>query len=77
MQTGKLAAIASLDHVNISTNDLIACRRFYVHGLGLEEGFRPPSDPTPGLWLYIGNIPAIHIVQVDKGCGSGMANVSY
>ena len=65
-KTGKLADIASLDHVNISTNDVNACRRFYVRGLGFAEGFRPPSDPTPGLWLYIGNSPVIHIVQVDK-----------
>ena len=65
MKTGKLADIATLDHVNISTNDVDACRRFYVDGLGFEEGFRPPLA-APGLWLYIGNSPVIHIVQVDK-----------
>ncbi len=65
MKTGKLADIATLDHVNISTNDVDACRRFYVDGLGFEEGFRP-ALAVPGLWLYVGNSPVIHIVQVDK-----------
>lgn len=66
MKTGKVVDIASLDHVNISTNDLDACRRFYIQGLGFVDGFRPSADPTPGLWLYIGATAALHIVQVDK-----------
>ena len=62
MQTGKLADIASLDHINILTNDVDACRRFYVGGLGFEEGWRP-EFPEPGLWLYLGYSPAIHIIE--------------
>ena len=41
MQTDKPAKVASLDHVNILTNDIDACRRFYIDILGFEEGFRP------------------------------------
>ena len=37
MRTGRLADIASLDHVNILTADVEACRRFYVDALGFEE----------------------------------------
>ncbi len=65
MRTGKLADIASLDHVNILTNDVEACREFYVDALGFEEGYRPPFD-FPGLWLYLGNEPVIHIIEVQE-----------
>jgi catechol 2,3-dioxygenase-like lactoylglutathione lyase family enzyme len=62
MKTGKLSVIASLDHVNILTNDVEACRRFYVDGLGFDEGFRP-AFKEPGLWLYIGGTPVVHIIE--------------
>lgn len=65
MRTGKLADIASLDHVNILTNDVDACRKFYVDALGLEEGFRPGFD-VPGLWLYVEGAPVVHIIQVEE-----------
>ena len=65
MRTGKLDEIATLDHVNIRTNDLDACRRFYVDALGFEEGYRPEFG-VPGLWLYIGGAPVIHIFEVDE-----------
>ena len=44
MKTGKLADIASLDHVNILTPDVNQCRKFYVDTLGFEEGL----DQTSG-----------------------------
>ena len=57
MQTDKLAKVASLDHVNILTNDIDACRRFYIDILGFEEGFRPDFG-FPGLWILPrGGIP--------------------
>ena len=65
MKTGKLAGVAALDHVNILTNDIEACRRFYVDGLGFEEGFRPALS-LPGLWLYIGFSPVVHIIEIDE-----------
>ena len=75
-KTGKLADIASLDHVNISTNDVNACRRFYVHGLGFEEGFRP-ALAVRGLWLYIGSSPVIHIVQVDEALPKNSGTIDH
>jgi catechol 2,3-dioxygenase-like lactoylglutathione lyase family enzyme len=71
MKTGALADIASLDHINILTKDVDKCRKFYVDGLGFEEGFRPKFD-IPGLWLYLGYSPVIHIIEVsDSVLSSG------
>lgn len=64
MRTGKLADIASLDHVNILTCDVEACRKFYIDALGFEEGFRPEFD-FPGLWLYLGGAPVLHFIETD------------
>ena len=63
MKTGALADIDSLDHINILTKDVDKCRKFYVDGLGFEEGFRPKFD-IPGLWLYLGYSPVIHIIEI-------------
>ncbi len=68
--------LQSLDHYNISTNDLKACRRFYCKGLGLEEGFRPSIGP-PGLWLYLEGRPVVHIIGFDDDVGSGSGTVDH
>ena len=65
METGKLSNVASLDHVNIVTNDVDACRRFYIDVLGFEEGFRPDFG-FPGLWIYLGGAPVVHFIQTEK-----------
>ena len=65
METGKLADVASLDHVNILTNDVEACRQFYIDVLGFEEGFRPDFG-FPGLWIYLGGAPVVHFIQSKK-----------
>jgi catechol 2,3-dioxygenase-like lactoylglutathione lyase family enzyme len=53
-----------LNHVNIRTADLAGTRDFYANVLGLEEGFRPPF-PTPGHWLYAGDVAVVHISPCD------------
>ena len=68
--------LESLDHYNISTNDLKACRRFYCKGLGLEEGFRPSIGP-PGLWLYLEGRPVVHIIEFDEDVGAGSGLVDH
>ena len=65
MQTGKLAGIASLDHVNILTPDVDQCRKFYIDALGFEEGFRPDFG-FPGLWLYLEGAPVLHFIETDE-----------
>ncbi len=57
--------VLSLDHVNILTNDLAACRHFYVEVLNFTEGFRPPFD-FPGLWIYLSDSPVLHFIQTDE-----------
>ncbi|MBE0546513.1 MAG: VOC family protein [Rubrivivax sp.] len=66
----------SLNHYSIRTQDLEACRRFYVEALGLAVGPRP-DFPFPGLWLYAGDTGAwanavVHIIGVDRGDAEGL-----
>ena len=58
--------IQKLDHVNIRTADLGATRRFYTEVMGMEDGYRPPFD-FPGIWLYAGEAPVIHVTDISKG----------
>jgi catechol 2,3-dioxygenase-like lactoylglutathione lyase family enzyme len=59
-------AIRKLDHVNIRTADLAATRRFYTEVMGMTDGYRPPFD-FPGIWLYAGEAPVIHVTDISKG----------
>ena len=60
--------IETLQHVNIRCADARASRDFYVEVIGLKEGYRPPF-PFPGHWLYLGEVPVIHLVQKPAGEG--------
>ena len=53
-------AIEGMNHFNVLTDDVDATRAFYVGILGLVEGERPPFK-FPGLWLYAGGRPILHI----------------
>jgi len=53
-------AIEGMNHFNVLSDDIDATRRFYVGILGLIEGDRPPFG-FPGLWLYAGGRPILHI----------------
>lgn len=61
-------ALAQLGHYAVRTDDLQASRRFYVEGLGLRVGYRPPFG-FPGLWLYLGEDEAsfgvVHLIGPD------------
>ncbi|MEO7741816.1 MAG: VOC family protein [Usitatibacter sp.] len=52
--------IEGMNHFNVLSDDVDATRRFYVGVLGLVEGERPPFG-FPGLWLYAGGKPILHI----------------
>jgi catechol 2,3-dioxygenase-like lactoylglutathione lyase family enzyme len=52
--------VTGMNHFNVLTDDVEATRRFYVGVLGLTEGERPPFK-FPGLWLYAGGHPILHI----------------
>ncbi|MBM3517286.1 MAG: hypothetical protein FJX56_05255 [Alphaproteobacteria bacterium] len=66
MKTGKLADIATLDHVNILTDDVDKCRHFYCDVLGFVDGYRP-EFPNDGLWLYLEGRPVFHVIEVPEG----------
>ena len=55
-------AISGMNHFTILAEDLDATRSFYTEVLGLTEGYRPPLS-FPGLWLYAGDHPIVHVIQ--------------
>lgn len=58
--------LTSLDHVNIRTARLAAMTAFYGDVLGLRPGARPPFSFS-GAWLYCGERPSVHLVEMDSG----------
>jgi len=54
-------AIDGMNHFTVLTKDLDATRDFYIGILGLKEGYRPPLG-FPGMWLYAGPQPVLHVV---------------
>ena len=54
-------AVDALQHVNIHARDLEKSRDFYVRCIGLRVGDRPPIA-RPGYWLYLGDVPVIHLI---------------
>jgi len=59
-------AVLALDHVNIRTARLGQLVSFYGAVLGLTSGPRPPFG-FPGAWLYAGDRPVVHLVEVTPG----------
>ena len=57
--------ILRFDHVNIRTANLEAMVRFYTEVLGLRRGERPPFS-FGGAWLYCGEQPVVHLVEVGS-----------
>lgn len=55
-----------IDHFNIRTRDLDRLCAFYTEVLGLEIGDRPPFD-SPGVWLYAGGHPILHVGVESDG----------
>lgn len=55
--------IRTLDHVNLRTANLAKMVEWYDHVLGLQTG-RRPDFPNRGAWIYVGDQPAIHLVEI-------------
>jgi catechol 2,3-dioxygenase-like lactoylglutathione lyase family enzyme len=51
-----------LEHYLVLSDDIHETRDFYRDVLGMTEGFRPALD-FPGFWLYLGDVPCIHIAE--------------
>ena len=56
----------ALDHVNIRTARVAVLRAFYEDVLGMRAGPRPPFS-FGGAWLYCGDRPVVHLVEVAAG----------
>jgi len=54
--------LTRLEHYLVLTEDLAATRDFYSQALGMRVGPRPPLE-FPGYWLYLGDVPCIHIAE--------------
>ena len=54
--------LSKMEHFLVLTADIEGTRDFYCRVLGMQEGFRPPLG-FPGYWLYLGDIPCIHIAE--------------
>ncbi len=52
-----------LDHVNIRTARLDVQIAWYAAVLGLTSGPRPPFG-FRGAWMYLGDAPIVHLVEV-------------
>lgn len=54
-----------LEHYLVLSDDIDGTRDFYCDVLGMREGFRPKLD-FPGYWLYVGDVPSIHIAEWES-----------
>jgi catechol 2,3-dioxygenase-like lactoylglutathione lyase family enzyme len=57
--------VVRLAHVNLRTTRLSEMCAFYETALGFRVGRRPPFS-FPGVWLYCGDAPVIHLVGVER-----------
>lgn len=57
--------VHGIDHINLCAagKSFAALRAFYCDILGLEPGPRPPLR-SAGLWLYAGDAPVVHLVEL-------------
>jgi len=63
-------ALVKIDHVNVRTAQLTNMIDWYTRVLGMHEGHRP-DFPFGGAWMYIGDAPSVHLVDVDGEPGAG------
>lgn len=63
-----MSVITGIHHFNlrVSAPELEILRDFYCEVVGLCVGPRPPFR-SKGLWLYAGDIPILHLTQMNSG----------
>jgi catechol 2,3-dioxygenase-like lactoylglutathione lyase family enzyme len=54
--------LGHIEHFLVLSDDMDGTRDFYERVLGLSAGERPPL-PFPGHWLYLGDVPAVHVAD--------------
>ncbi len=57
--------LTQIEHYLVLTDDLDGTRDFYCNGLGMRVGARPPLG-FPGYWLYVGDVPCIHVAEWES-----------
>lgn len=57
-------ALTQFSHVNVWTADVAGMTKWYEQVLGLKKGWRP-NFSVDGAWLYLGELPLVHLVEVD------------
>lgn len=62
--------IHNLHHVNIETSNLSETQAFYETLLGLESKGRA-NFPTTGCWMYLGDDPILHILEIEDSGAPG------
>ena len=55
-------SLGHIEHFLVLSDDMDGTRDWYVRVLGLSDGERPPL-PFPGYWLYLGDVPAVHVAD--------------
>jgi catechol 2,3-dioxygenase-like lactoylglutathione lyase family enzyme len=65
----KNMTVQALEHVTIRCAQLKRTRDFYVELMGLVEGARP-DFPFRGHWLYLGDVPVVHLVEAADNPGA-------
>ena len=60
--------LIAFNHFNIRAPSALlrTVRDFYVDVIGLEEGPRPDA-PVPGYWLYLTDVPVLHLMEWPEG----------
>lgn len=61
--------IIDLDHLNLRTTRLDEMIAWYGDVLDMKPGWRP-DFPFGGAWLYAGDRPLVHLVEVEAEPGS-------
>ena len=63
--------LTGIDHINIDTGSIEETVEFYAV-LGLEG--RPKPSGNPGVWLYAGESPLVHVnpVEADGAADTGL-----
>ena len=68
--------LLALDHVNLLTDDPDGLAEWYETVLGLKRGPRPPFA-FPGVWLYIGENPVVHLVLRSQKPGPNEGSMEH
>lgn len=66
--------INRLDHVNVRTAQLAEMKDWYERVLEMRAGPRPGFS-FGGAWMYAGDHPVVHLVEVDKAPGADNADL--